>query len=136
MSNQKRRKVKMKRPPVKKKSWLEVHYMKVIVGLVVLFLFFNFRSCMQKTTLKRENAELVTEYDSLINVKNGQIQDLSELLDEANDVIQEQSYELKIAGVKAEEADKRAAAIQRTAEKIKANTTIEIKTDTTRNKIN
>ena len=63
--------------------------------------------------------------------------DLQEVLDTSQDENQRLIYELKIAGVRVEEAEKRARAIQSTAEKVKNNntTTIKIEADTTKTKI-
>ena len=42
-------------------------------------------------------------------------------------IIKDLTNELKIAGVKVDAAERRADAVQRTAERVKSNTTIEIK---------
>jgi hypothetical protein len=128
--------VKAKRVKRRRKPWFERNWKHILIAVSVLFLFQSMRGCLNSTEHRIEMKKIEAERDSVYQVKDQQIVELQNLLEDAQDIIQEQSYELKLAGVKAEEADKRAQAIQETAAKIKQNTTIEIKADTTRNKIN
>jgi hypothetical protein len=119
----------------KEKSWIEKNLRWIAISFLVLFLGQSMRGCINTTSLEFEQKDLIVERDSIYGAKDQQILDLQSLLDDAQGVIQEQSYGLKLAGVKAEEADRRAKAIQETAQKIRQNTTIEIKADTTKNRI-
>ena len=109
---------------------------------MILFLGQSFRGCMSNSSHSRNvktfnlthNNELAQK-DSIIVIRELTIKDLEGVLTIAQDEIKNLGYELKIAGVKVDAAKERADAIQRTADKIKQNTTIEIKADTTRNKI-
>ncbi len=130
------------RVPRRKKPWIERNLNYIAIILVFLFVIQSFRGCINSSSASREKKVLITNFesklnkkDSIIVLKNIQYDDLSELLDVAQDEIQKLGYELQIAGVKVDAATERANAIQRTAEKIKQNTTITINTDTTRNKI-
>lgn len=125
------------RPSIKrvKKPWIERNWKTIAIVFAILFLFQSFRGCLRGNSAARTQKSLILERDSIYMVKDKQIISLQELLDSYQKENQMLIYELKIAGVKADEAEKRAKAIQDTAEKIKQNTTIEIKTDTTRNKI-
>ena len=111
----------------KKEPWIKKNLKYITIALIVLLLFSKMQSCSRNLSHKAEVKELIIEKDSIKNTLSFANQ---ELLTQVNDqymVIKELQYELKIAGVRAEEAQKRANAVLTTAEKIKTNTTIEIK---------
>jgi len=106
------------------------------ITLVFIFLFCikSFQSCLRGTELSRLKKTAAYECDSLLNEKDIVIGSLKTEITTKEYMIYDLANELKIAGVKVDEADKRANAIQRTAEdgfraaeKIRTNTTIEIK---------
>jgi len=87
------------------------------IAIILLFLFMikSFQTCVQKTSIRKQEKKITLIKDSLdkeILAREYLIKDLT--------------YELKIAGVRVDEAQKRAEAVQATAEKIKTNTTIKI----------
>jgi len=131
-----KKEVKRRVRAVKKKSWFERNLQTLFFVAIALFMIQSFRGCLNTSSLEREIKQINHVNDSISTQKDQEYQELSELLDQSQDENQRLIYELKIAGVKADEAEKRASAIQRTAERIRQNTTIEIKADTTRNKIN
>ena len=104
------------------------------ITLVFIFLFCikSFQSCLRKTEITRLEKTSIYVCDSLLNEKNIIIDSLENGwevdLKERDYMIKDLINDLKIAGVKVDAADKRANAVQSTAEKIRANTTIEIKT--------
>jgi hypothetical protein len=95
-------------------------------------------------SLKIQNKNLSEVCDSITNLKDQRINNQNFEIDSLNReilsrefLIKDLSTELKIAGVKYDEAQKRADAIQKTASSIRANTTIEVRgveKDTTKNK--
>jgi len=107
-------------------NFLKKHYSKVILILLILFLIKNFQSCIRKTNLNKLEKQLIGHCDTLIIEKNLIINDLKEKNQVLNDSIQLLNYEIIVAGIKVNEASKRADAIQNTVEKIKTNTTIKI----------
>jgi len=104
------------------------------ITLIFIFLFCikSFQSCLRKTEITRLEKTSIYVCDSLLNEKNIIIDSLENGwevdLKERDYMIKDLINDLKIAGVKVDAADKRANAVQSTAEKIRANTTIEIKT--------
>ena len=104
------------------------------ITLIFIFLFCikSFQSCLRKTEITRLEKTSIYVCDSLLNEKNIIIDSLENGwevdLKEKDYMIKDLINDLKIAGVKVDAADKRANAVQSTAEKIRANTTIEIKT--------
>jgi len=107
------------------------------IALLFLFLFCikSFQSCLRGTELTRLEKNLTYNCDSLINDKNIIIDSLETEVITKDYIIYDLTNELKIAGVKVNEAQKRADAVQKTAEdgfraaeKIKTNQTIEITT--------
>lgn len=65
--------------------------------------------------------------DSVKAVNRSMTDSLSKEILAREYMIKDLTTELKIAGIKYDEAQKRADAVQKTVEKIKSNTTIEIK---------
>ncbi len=114
-------------------EWFKKNKNYVILALGILFLYKSVQSCNRGNSLnikeKKYAIELnniITKNDSVISLKDFVIDSLETQILNRNMLIKDLSNELKIAGVRASEAQKRADAVQRTAEKIKANTTISI----------
>ena len=114
-------------------EWFKKNKNYVILALGILFLYKSVQSCNRGTSLsikekkfKEEKEQLIKFKDSIIITKVLTIDSLEDQIIQRNMLIKDLSNELKIAGVRASEAQKRADAVQRTAEKIKANTTISI----------
>ena len=64
---------------------------------------------------------------NVVNNRNQIIDSLNKELITKEFIIKDLTTELKIAGIKVDEAQKRADAVQKTVQSIKANTTIEVK---------
>ena len=106
---------------------------------IVLILFFllcvkSFQSCLRKsenTRLKENLSEicdsLVEEKVNIIINKDLMINSLENEIVTRDFIIKDQENDLEIAGVRVDAAERRADAIQRTAEMITTNTTIEFK---------
>lgn len=106
----------------------------VIIVLFVLFMFKTIQSCNRNMSIRTQEKKLTTNCDSLISIKNDVIYDLNNQITSLKDeiltrdfMIKDLTNELRIAGVKVDEAQRRADAIQKTASSIKTNTTIEVK---------
>jgi hypothetical protein len=100
--------------------------------LLLLFLFKTTQSCNRKMKLNMGAKQYIEQIDSLKNL-------YSNYKEVTQDSIKKLNFELKLQGEKAQEADKRAAAVQSVAEKIRANTTTTVNVrgaeiDTTKNK--
>jgi len=125
-------------------KWLKKNLKYVTLVLLALFLLKNTQSCNRKMALRTQEKNLSIEHDSIVKEKNTYIYSLENTIDSLETenltkdfLIKDLSNDLKIAGVRVDAADRRADAVQRTAEKVKSNTTIEIKgaeQDTTTNK--
>ena len=78
---------------------------------------------MANTRLEKENTQLVDSLTYMHNTEKGMyvIQ-----LKNCSDQIQELQYEVKLANAERDAADRRANAVQSTAEKIRENTSITI----------
>jgi hypothetical protein len=124
-------------------KWFKKNLKYVAILFIALFLIKSIQSCNRKMSLRIVEKNLTIEKDSLLNEKDNIIAFKDVVVDSLNTeiltkdfIINDLTNELKIAGVKVDAADKRADAVQRTAEKIRTNTTIEIKgaeRDTTKN---
>lgn len=119
------------------KSWFERNIKTLLIVFVVLFLGQSIRGCVNTSSLERTVKRNTAVNDSISAIDRKNYVDLQEVLDTSQDENQRLIFELKIAGVRVEEAEKRALAIQSTAEKVKNNntTTIKIQADTTKTKI-
>jgi len=98
------------------------------VTLVILALFFikSFQSCnrsMEVRKLEKENTYLVDSLTSMHATEKGAY--LIQLKD-CGDKVQQLEYEVKLANSERDAANKRADAVQSTAEKVRENTTIKI----------
>jgi len=103
------------------------------ITIILLALFFvkSFQSCnrnMQVNSLKRE---IVYLNDSLSTAYGTEKTQLVLELQQANDSIKELNYLVKIAKTEKEAAEKRADAVQNTAERVRRNTTIKIENKNT-----
>ena len=74
-----------------------------------------------------ERDSLLYEKDIIIHQKDLVIKDLREEIITKDYEIKDLERDLEIAGIKVNAAERRADAVQRTAERVKSNTTIEIK---------
>lgn len=115
-------------------KWLRKNLKYITIILLALFLVKNIQSCNRKMSIRILEKNLTTECDSLLNDRNQIISSQSIEIDSLKSEIITRDYmikdlttDLKIAGVRVDEAQRRADAVQRTAEKVKSNTTIEIK---------
>lgn len=113
----------------KKKPWWEKNLKWITIGLLIFILFQSFNGCLRKTNYRRAEKRMLAEKDSVYITQERKILDLQKIINEYQKENQELLFELRLAGVKADEAEKRAKAIQETAEKIRQNTTIEIKSE-------
>ena len=125
--------------------WLKKNLRYITIILLGLFILKSIQGCNRKMSLSIQEKSFMIEKDSLINI-NKNLKISNELREDSlkqevitrDFMIKDFTNDLKIAGVRVNEAQKRADAIQRTAEKIKTNTTIEvrgvekIKNDTTK----
>ena len=91
----------------------------IAIGLLALFLLKSVQSCNRNMSNKRLKKEIISLSDSL-NKSYGYD------LDKCKKYTLQLEYEVKLANAEAESANKRASAIQSTAEKIRENTTIKI----------
>ena len=98
------------------------------VTLIFLALFFikSFQSCNRNMTIKKMDKEIVYLNDSLNTMHGTEKEALIIELKNCNAAKQELEYEVKLANAEKESANKRADAVQSTAEKIRDNTTIKI----------
>jgi hypothetical protein len=125
-------------------KWLNKNLRYITIAFIALFLIKNVQSCNRKMSLNIQTKNLTEVCDSITALKTQKITELGKEIDSLNKeilarefLIKDLSTELKIAGVKYDEAQKRADAIQKTASSIRANTTIEVKgveRDTAKNK--
>jgi hypothetical protein len=92
----------------------------IAMGLLFLFLVKSIQSCNRGTVLNMSKSQYTHTIDSL-NTK------YSNLEKETTITIEQLRFELKLQSGKAEEADKRANAVQSVAEKVRANTTVNVR---------
>lgn len=95
---------------------LQKHGKKIVIAMLILLALKNFQSCNRKHVVQTLETKITATSDSL----NRQIE-------QARDSIVKLQYELKLAKFSVESAEKRAEAVQSTAEKTVRNTTIQIK---------
>lgn len=98
----------------------------IVIILIALFFIKSFQSCNRNMTVNKLNIEITHLSDSLNNMMNNETGLLMIQLQEAKDSIKSLNYEVKLATFSAVEANKRANAVQSTAEKMRKNTTIKI----------
>ena len=115
-------------------EWLKKNLKYITIILFALFLLKSVQSCNRNMSLntadkkhKTEVDSIKKEFNSVILVYENEIDSLEKELVARDFMIKDLTADLKIAGVKVNEAERRANAVQKTAESIKANTTIEVK---------
>ena len=128
-------------------KWLKKNLKYITIILLALLLIKNTQSCNRKMSLRIQEKNLTVEKDSLIFLKDNIIMSKNIINDSLkleittrDFIIKDLTNDLKIAGVRVNEAQKRADAVQRTAERVKTHTTTtieirgaeEIKKDTTK----
>jgi predicted Holliday junction resolvase-like endonuclease len=97
-------------------DWINKNLKWIILIVLFLLMIKTFQACSREVSLRNQEKKSNIQIDSL----------KKEIL--ARDfLVLDLKNELKIAGVKYDEAQKRADAVQKTASSIKANTTIEVK---------
>jgi len=107
--------------------WLSRNLKWITVILFFLFCIKSFQSCSRKVSLRIQEKKLTNYCDSVVNQKNKEIDSLNKENLAKSFLLMDLKNELKIAGVKYDEAQKRADAVQKTASSVRSNTTIEIK---------
>jgi regulator of replication initiation timing len=117
----------VKKQPIKKEPWIKKNLKYITIILGFLFLISKIQSCTSNISYESKIDGLSEEIDSIKTYNSMMESNYILQINNQEDVIKELQYELKLAGVKAEEAQKRANAVLVTAEKIRTNTTIEIK---------
>ena len=123
--------------------WIRRNLKYITLIFIALFLIKTTQSCNRKMSLRVVEKNLTEERDSLLLDKDKIIYSKDLIIDSLvtenltkEFVIKDLENDLEIAGVRVNAAERRADAVQRTAEKVKSNTTIEIKgaeRDTTTN---
>lgn len=124
-------------------DWLKKNLRYITILFIALFLLKNFQSCNRKMAIRSLEKNLTEECDSITGIKDAHINALNLEIDSLRSenltkdfLIKDLESDLKVAGVRVNAAERRADAVQRTAERIKQNTTIEVKgveRDTTNN---
>jgi len=114
-------------------KWLKKNLGYITIVLLALFLLKSTQSCNRKMALRTQEKTLSVEHDSIMKEKNAYIYSLNLNIDSLKKevltrdfIINDLTNDLKIAGVKVDAAERRAEAVQRTAEKVKSNTTIQV----------
>ena len=114
--------------------WLKKNLRYIAIILLIFSLFKTVQSCNRKMSIRIQDKNLSEICDSIVNEKDKVIVEKNIVIDSLENeitirdfMIKDYENELKIAGVKVNEAEKRAESILSVAEKIKTNTTIEVK---------
>ena len=108
-------------------KWIKKNLRWITIVFIALFFIKSFQSCSRKASLRIQEKKLTYICDSVTSTKNKLIDSLDKENLAKEFMIKDLTMELKIAGIKVDEAQKRAEAIQKTASSIKSNTTIEVK---------
>jgi hypothetical protein len=98
----------------------------VILVLLVLFFAKTFQSCNRNMAISKLDKEIIYLNDSLNTMHGTEKATLVLQLQDCNDDKKELQYEVKLANAERDAANRRANAVQSTAEKIRENTTIKI----------
>jgi len=98
------------------------------ITLIILALFFikSFQSCNRNMQVRKLEKEIVQLNDSLSTMHGTEKAFLIEQLEVAEDSIKELNYQVKLSNAERDAANKRADAVQSTAERVRENTTIKI----------
>jgi len=107
------------------------------VAIILLALFFikSFQSCNRNMTIKKLDKEIVHLNDSLNTMFGTEKETLIIELRDCNAAKRELEYEVRLANSERDAANKRADAVQSTAEKIRDNTTIKIENNSSRDTV-
>jgi len=107
------------------------------IALILLALFFvkSFQSCNRNMTIKKMDKEIVYLNDSLNTMHGTEKEALVLQLRDCNNFNQKLEYEVKLANTEKDAANKRADAVQSTAEKIRDNTTIKIENNSSQDTV-
>lgn len=108
-------------------KWISKNLRWITIVFIALFFLKSFQSCSRKASLRIQEKKLTTICDSITHEQSVIIDSLKKDNLTKDFLIKDLSTELKIAGVKVDEAQKRADAVQKTASSVKSNTTIELK---------
>ena len=115
-------------------KWLKKNLKYVTIIFITLFLIKTTQSCNRKISLRIVEKNMTEEMDSLLMIKDQTIMEKALIIDSLEDhtvildyYIKDLENDLEIAGVRVNAAERRADAVQRTAERVKTNTTIEIR---------
>ena len=108
-------------------EWITKNLKWITIVFIVLFLFKTCESCNRGSKINSQSKKLTALCDSTSHAKDSIIN----LLYKDNQVkaylIKDLYTELKIAGIKIDESEKRNEAIRETVKNLRTNTTIEIK---------
>ena len=114
--------------------WLKRNLKYITLILLTLLIIGRIQSCNRKMGTRIREKAMTEECDSLmlgqqniINNLNVEIESLKTEIITRDYEIMDLEKDLEIAGIKVNAAERRADAVQKTAEAVKANTTIEIK---------
>ena len=115
-------------------KWLKRNLKYIVIVLIGILVISKIQSCNRKMSNRIAEKNLIENRDSLLHEKNIIIGKKDLVIDSLKTVILTRNYEimdlekdLEIAGIKVNAAERRADAVQRTAERVKSNTTIQIK---------
>jgi len=109
-----------------KPSFFEKNIKYILIVVFILFIFKTTQSCSRNMRITTLDKNIEYLQDSLTTFHGSEKTLLLEQLEVAEDSIKELNYELRLAAERVLAADKRANAVQSTAEKIRDNTTINI----------
>jgi len=98
----------------------------ITLALLALFFVKSFQSCNRNMEVKKLDKEIIILNDSLTSMFGSEKATLVLELQECKDSNRELQYEVKLAESERDAANRRANAVQSTAEKIRENTTIKI----------
>lgn len=98
------------------------------IAMILLALFFikSFQSCNRNMQVRKLEKEIVYLNDSLTTMHGSEKTLLLQENLELKDSIKDLTYQVKLANSEKEAAIERANAVQRTAERVRENTTIKI----------
>ncbi len=108
-------------------KFLKKNLKTIAIIAVLLFFFKSFQSCSRKATITNLEKTLTEECDSITTSKILEIDSLNKELITKEFLIMDLTSDLKVAGVRVNEAQKRASAVEKTARSVRSNTTIQVK---------
>lgn len=107
--------------------WIKKNLRYITIAFIVLFLFKSMQGCSRKMANTKQKKYYTEKIDSLNKINMKIVDSLNNEILVRTFLIKDLSSELKISGIKYDEAQKRADAVQKTVSSIRTNTTIEIK---------